>query len=144
MNTKPVLCAVDVSDQNEDSHVLKRAAQIAELDGVQLDVMTVVPDFGMSVVAAYFEPGFHEKAVADAEKRLEEIVTKTLGAEANKKVRHVVATGKAYEEIIKAAHGDGAGLIVIGAHKPEFTDYLLGPNATKIVGHSDCSVLVVR
>ena len=35
-------------------------------------------------------------------------------------------------------------LIVIGAHKPDFKDYLLGPNAARVVRHSHCSVHVVR
>ncbi|MEP3300223.1 MAG: universal stress protein, partial [Pseudoruegeria sp.] len=37
-----------------------------------------------------------------------------------------------------------ADLIVIGAHRPDFKDYLLGPNAARVVRHSECSVYVVR
>ena len=35
-------------------------------------------------------------------------------------------------------------LIVIGAHRPELRDYLLGPNAGRVVRHAKQSVLVVR
>ena len=35
-------------------------------------------------------------------------------------------------------------LIVIGSHRPEMQDYLLGPTAAKVVRHAKCSVLVVR
>jgi nucleotide-binding universal stress UspA family protein len=55
-----------------------------------------------------------------------------------------VATGKAYEEILHAAREAGSDLIVIGSHKPELRDYLLGPNAARVVRHSKCSVYVVR
>ena len=38
----------------------------------------------------------------------------------------------------------GADLIVMGSHRPELADYLLGANAAKVVRHADCSVMVVR
>ena len=40
--------------------------------------------------------------------------------------------------------GSGATLIVIGAHRPDLKDYLLGPHAARVVRHAECSVLVVR
>lgn len=144
MSFDPVLCAVDISNSDRDVNVLKQAARLASLDDAQLDVITVVPDYGMSVVGAFFEPGHHDKAVEEARRRLNDLVVGALGAEANEKVRHIVCTGNAYEEILKTAEADGAGLIVIGAHKPDFKDYLLGPNAARVVRHSSCSVHVVR
>ncbi|MEQ9258501.1 MAG: universal stress protein [Roseovarius sp.] len=142
--TGPVLCAVDVSNPHRDDHVLKAAARLAALDEAQLDVITVVPDYGMSVVGTYFEKSHHDKAVEDARNRLNELVEGVLGKEANSKIRHIVVTGNAYEEILRVADADKASLIVIGAHKPDFKDYLLGPNAARVVRHSDCSVFVVR
>jgi nucleotide-binding universal stress UspA family protein len=142
--TGPVLCAVDISNENRDIHVLEEAARLAGLYGAQLDVITVVPDYGMSVVSNFFDKSYHDKAVEEARRRLNELVERALGAEAHEKVRHIVATGNAYEEILHVAETDGAQLIVVGAHKPDFKDYLLGPNAARIVRHSNCSVHVVR
>ena len=142
--TQAVLCAVDISNANRDVNVLQSAAEQAQLRGAQLDVITVVPDFGMSVVGSFFDEGHHQKALDHAKSELNAICETALGAEANAAIRHVVATGSAYEEILKTAAADGAGLIVIGAHKPDFKDYLLGPNAARVVRHSTCSVLVVR
>ncbi|NHQ73626.1 universal stress protein [Roseovarius gahaiensis] len=142
--TGPVLCAVDISNPHRDDNVVKAAARLAALDEAQLDVITVVPDYGMSVVGAYFDQNHHDKAVAEARKRLNDLVLDVLGEEANSKVRHIVATGNAYDEILRVAEADKASLIVIGAHKPDFKDYLLGPNAARVVRHSDCSVFVVR
>lgn len=139
-----VLCAIDVSQPGVDRNVLIEAYKLAQLDDARLDVITVVPDFGMSVVGGFFDRNFHDKAVAEGRKILNEFVTETLGAEVNKDVRHVVATGKAYAEILHAAREAGSDLIVIGSHKPELSDYLLGPNAARVVRHSKCSVYVVR
>ena len=117
---------------------------MADLAGVSLDVVTVVPDFGKSVVGGFFENDHHAKLVASSKEALNVVVSGTIGEAANKKVRHIVATGTAYEEIIKLSETAGSSLIVIGAHKPDFKDYLLGPNAARVVRHSNCSVYVVR
>jgi nucleotide-binding universal stress UspA family protein len=142
--TGPVLCAVDISDATQDDAVILVAKKMADLAGVSLDVVTVVPDFGKSVVGGFFENDHHAKLVASSKEALNVVVSGTIGEAANKKVRHIVATGTAYEEIIKLSETAGSSLIVIGAHKPDFKDYLLGPNAARVVRHSNCSVYVVR
>lgn len=142
--SKSVLCAVDISNGKIDVPVLIQAAKLADMDGAQLDVVTVLPDFGESWVSGFFKPGFHEKAMQEAHVQLVALCEDVLGAERNASIRHVVATGTAYQEILKTAESAGSDLIVIGAHKPDFKDYLLGPNAARVVRHSDVSVYVVR
>ncbi|MBN2906858.1 MAG: universal stress protein [Rhodobacteraceae bacterium] len=142
--TRSILCAIDVSQPEVDREVLRTAVKLADIDKARLDVITVVPDFGMSVVGGYFDKDFHAKAVAKARDILNAFVESEIGAEANAQVRHIIATGKAYEEILHAAHEAGTDLIIVGSHKPDLRDYLLGPNAARVVRHSDCSVYVVR
>lgn len=142
--SRSVLCAVDISNAGKDDEVLKTAKRLADLDGAQLDVVTVLPDFGKSLVGSFFDASHHDEAVKAAKAELKDQIVASLGAEAGAKVRHVVATGTAYEEILSTAKETGCGLIVIGAHKPDFADYLLGPNAARVVRHSHCSVHVVR
>jgi nucleotide-binding universal stress UspA family protein len=142
--TGPVLCAIDISDATSDGAVIRAAQKMADMAGVSLDVVTVVPDFGKSVVGGFFENDHHTKLIASSKEALNKVVSDTIGADANSKTRHIVATGTAYEEIIKLAEKANSSLIVIGAHKPDFKDYLLGPNAARVVRHSNCSVYVVR
>ncbi|NOD63414.1 MULTISPECIES: universal stress protein [unclassified Ruegeria] len=142
--TRSVLCAIDISNGEIDVPVLQKAAALADLEGAQLDVVTVLPDFGESWVSGFFEPDFHDKAFEEAQATLTSLCVKALGSERNESIRHVVATGTAYQEILKTAEGAGSDLIVIGAHKPDFKDYLLGPNASRVVRHSSVSVYVVR
>lgn len=141
---KSVLCAVDTSNGDIDAPVLKTAASLADAKGAQLDVVTVLPDFGESFVSSFFEPHHHDEALADTQEKLTRLCVSALGEERNASIRHVVATGTAYQEILKTAEGAGSDLIVIGAHKPDFKDYLLGPNAARVVRHSTVSVYVVR
>lgn len=139
-----VLCAVDVSNGDEDLDVIQKAAQLARLEDAQLDVIAVVPDFGMSQVGAFFGKHHHDQMLDEAKEHLNALVTIALDADQNKKVRHVIATGRAYEEVLKLAAATSASLIVVGAHKADLTDYLLGPNAARVVRHAKCSVFVVR
>jgi len=142
--TKSVLCAVDISNGNIDAPVLKIAAKLADLDGAQLDVVTVLPDFGESWVSGFFRPDFHDKAQHEAHDKLVELCVDAVGSERHATIRPVAATGTAYQEIMTTAESARSDLIVIGAHKPDFKDYLLGPNAARVVRHSNVSVYVVR
>ena len=60
------------------------------------------------------------------------------------RVQHIVGEGTIYKTIIETADQIGADLIIMGSHRPELQDYLLGPNAARVVRHSAKSVLVVR
>ncbi|SDI26900.1 universal stress protein [Lutimaribacter saemankumensis] len=141
---KTVLCAVDVNRPDAEVKVVQTAHRLAELEGAQLDVITVIPDYGMSVVGGFFSDDHTQKAVEHAKEILNDLVSGAIGDDANAKVRHVVGVGTAYHEIIETAEKDGADLIVLGAHRPDLRDYLLGPNAARVVRHSTCSVYVVR
>jgi len=142
--SKTVLCAVDINRPQDEAEVLLTAKQMADMDGAQLDLITVVPDFGASVVGAYFKDHDVETAKDGAARLLSEFGEQVLGPEANQAVRHLVATGSVYEEVLKTASLDNADLIVLGASRPDLKDFLLGPNAARIVRHSTCSVYVVR
>ncbi len=141
---KSVLCAADIGHGDDDMEVIRQASRMAEAEGAQLDVVTVVPDFGMSAVGSFFSSDHHDKLVKESKVALNDLVEKTIGADKNANVRHVVATGRVYEEVLKTASATDASLIVVGAHKADLADYLLGPNAARIVRHSKCSVFVVR
>lgn len=139
-----VLCAVDVSNGDDDISTIQAAARLAKLDDAQLDVISVVPDYGISQVGSFFSKDHHDTMIAEAKEALNAVVTKALDAEQNQKIRHIVATGRAYEEVLKLAKKTDASLIVVGAHDSDLADYLLGPNAARVVRHARCSVYVVR
>ncbi len=142
--TKTILCAVDINRPKEEAGVLLQAAKLAKMEGAQLDVISVLPDFGASVVGAYFQDHDVQPAKDKAASLLEDLCVNTLGADRNAKVRHITAVGSVYKEVLHTAEINKADLIVIGAHDPDLKDYLLGPNAARIVRHCNCSVFVVR
>ena len=129
---KTILCAVDINRPDEEKEVLITASKLAEVEGAQLDVITVVPDYGMSVVGAYFQDHQIEPVKERAIELLKNMTRTTLGEKQDAALRHVVAVGSVYEEVLRAAKLSESDLIVIGAHRPDLKDYLLGPNAARV------------
>ena len=48
------------------------------------------------------------------------------------------------DKLLEAVEETGADLVVMSSHRPDLEDYLLGPNAARVVRHAATSVLVVR
>lgn len=139
-----ILCALDISNEGSERHVLIEAIRQAKLREARLDVVTVLPDFGYSMVSTFFDKDQHKLVEADAKARLNALVAPHTQDKKAPETRTIVATGSVYEQVLKTAQKVNYNLIVIGAHRPELRDYLLGPNSARIVRHSSCSVFVVR
>jgi threonine synthase len=88
------------------------------------------------------EPSSWEKALPVALNSLADFIGENVPGEIE--VAHSVGHGTIYKEILATAERIGADLIVMASHRPAQSDYLLGPNAARVVRHATCSVLVVR
>jgi nucleotide-binding universal stress UspA family protein len=139
---KDILYPVDISEDGSWDDSLPIAVNMAKAFNANLHIVTVVSDYGMSLVAQYFPKGSVDKVLEKTNVGLHKFVDKHIPKEV--KVQHIVAKGSVYECIIKTAEEIKADLIIMSAHRPGLKDYLLGPNASKVVRHSDRSVLVVR
>ncbi len=139
---KTILLAVDLNHESSWAKALPMALGQCHAFGAELHAMTVVPDMGMAIVGSFFPSDYEEKAIARATEELHALTAKNVPA--GTKVQHHVASGTIYREILNAADQIGADLIVMSARRPELEDYLLGPNAARVVRHAQCSVLVVR
>lgn len=137
-----ILLPIDLSDEATWAKALPAAVKMAQYEGAVLHIATVVPDFGMSVVGSYFPEGFEEKAMHEIGETLSAFVNDHVPDEIE--VHPHVLHGRVYDQIIEAANRVGADVIVMGSHRPELKDYLLGPNAARVVRHANQSVFVVR
>ena len=140
--TSHILCAVDLTHADDALALVKEAGRIAKLEEAALSVVAVLPDYGTSFVGSFFKEGTLKEAAQSANATLHEIVGRTLPN--HNQVQCIVEIGTVYEEVLDAAGKCGADLILVGAHKPDFTDRVVGPNAARIVRNADVSVLVVR
>ncbi len=139
---KEILLPVDLGDPGSSNKALSAAVELSQGAGARLHVMTVVPGFGMSIISQYFPEDFEEKSLAGAAQQLDDYIGANIPSDIATKA--IVANGTIYEEILRVAAETGSDLIVMTSQRPELKDYLLGPNAARVVRHANCSVLVVR
>ena len=139
---KDILFTVDLGHESSWKKALPIAVEYAKTFGSTLHVMTVVPDFGMSIVGQFFPEDFAQKALDGAAAKLQAF--KNANVPDGIPVQDIVASGVIYDEILATAKQIDADLIVIGAHRPDLKNHLLGPNAARVARHSEHSVLVVR
>jgi len=138
---KTILMPIDLSDEASWKKSLVEALLLVR-DGGALHVVTVLPDFGLAQVSGFFGKDFEKKALHDMGVALSTWVNAHVppGVDVHPHVLH----GKIYDEILRAADKLGADVIVMGSHRPELKDYLLGPNAARVMRHARQSVYIVR
>lgn len=139
---KDILLPVDLDQEESWKKALPTAIEYCKAFGARLHVMTVMPDFGLPMVATYFPKNFEHKAIEEANKHLHDFVSQQVPKEVP--VQHIVAEGRVYKEIIRVAGEINADLILMASHRPELRDYFIGPNAEHVIRHASQSVLVVR
>ena len=139
---KSILLPIDLNEPSSWEKSIPVAIDMAKTYGASVRVMTVIPDFGKSIVGSYFPADFSDKALADTSAALEKLVGNTFPADVA--VESTARHGSVYKEVLEVADSIGADLIVLTSHRPARSDYLLGPNAARVVRHAKQSVFVVR
>ncbi len=139
---KDILLAIDLNDIDAASRAIDYVRDTASNCGARVHVVTVVPDFSMSIVGSFFPEGFEGKALEEARTRLKSLSAEWFGG--SLKVQNIVAHGTVYQEVMAAAKKTKADLIVVCSGSRDLKDYLLGTNAARIVRHADVSVTVIR
>jgi universal stress protein F len=145
------LASIDLEDEHLSAGVIEKTVQMATgVPGAKVYLMTVIPGISPGIVPLYAVRGeMHGSAEYplqqwkdDAAKVLQEIADKKIPKEMQGGV--VVENGTVYREIVEAAKDLDIEHIVMGAHRPSLSDFLLGPNSARVARHAGCSVTVVR
>lgn len=139
---KRILLPLDLDQKSSWEKALPVAVEYCQIFGARLHLATVLPEFGTGVVGSYFPPEFEARVRSEAEEKLEALAREHVPGDLETTCH--VAHGTIYEEILRLAADIGADLIVMASHRPELKDFLIGPNAARVVRHADISVLVVR
>ena len=115
---KNILLPIDLDDERSAKLGTARAVDLVRASGGRLRLMTVVPDFGMSIVSAYFPEDFEKKALEETRQKLHEFASANVPEGVD--VQCVVGHGTIYQEILSSAEassrygGDGyIGIISI-------------------------------
>ena len=138
---KTILLPIDHAQESSWNKALPVAVTLCEAYGAALHLVNVIPDFSHGMVRQYFPEDYEEKINEGAQDNMKAFIAEHL---AGQDVTSHITHGPIYQRIIETAEKIGADLIVMGSHRPELADYLIGPNAARVVRHIACSVMVVR
>ncbi len=139
---KTILLPVDIFHPTGWEGALQHGVALTRQNSAQLHVLSVIPDFGMPMVGSFFPKDFSKNALSDAQAKLDGFVRQHIPEEIS--VSAHVKHGNIYKEILAMAEAIGADMIIMASHRPEMQDYLLGPNAARVVRHAKTSVTVIR
>lgn len=137
-----IVIPVDLSDKQSLKAVFPSALNFVNAFGAKLHLVYIMPDFGMKTLEDYLPKNWMRDQKGKYKKIFEEILKEYVpeGVEAEFKI----GRGAVYDEVINYSETVNADLIMLSAVRPQFKDYMLGPNASKIVRHSSISVMVIR
>ena len=138
---KRILATIDPGDEESAVKVLHAALEVMVKEDT-LHIMCVVPDYGKSIVGTFFPKEHEQEMIEHATESLHAFTAKHVPE--GTRTQHIIGHGSIYEEILHTADELDVDLIVVGSHRPALRDYLLGPNAARVVRHARQSVLVVR
>ena len=119
---------------------LQEAISMAKSSGGNLLILSIVD------ITDEFEseaPGLTDKMTKKLLKSAQKALGKAVAAKVKAKVE--VHVGDAYEMIVDIARKKKADVIVMGSHgRTGLTRLLMGSVTSRVIGHTPCSVIVVK
>jgi nucleotide-binding universal stress UspA family protein len=134
---KTILVAVDTAQMEKAERILRQAGQLSGTGGriLLVNVVEELPSYVVSDLSV----DMLVEARSKSEAMLTELSEK-IGVAVDIEIRQ----GAPAKEILAAADAGKADLIVIASHIPDFSNYIIGATADRIVRHAKCSVLIDR
>jgi len=134
---KTILVAVDTAQMEKAERILRQAGQLSGTGGriLLVNVVEELPSYVVSDLSV----DMLVEARSKSEAMLTELSEK-IGVAVDIEIRQ----GAPAKEILAAADAAKADLIVIASHIPDFSNYIIGATADRIVRHAKCSVLIDR
>ena len=138
---KKILVPVDIDYPNAARAVYQKAAKIAGFMGAEIKLISVMPGFGMPIVASYIT----EEVRQEAYTRFKTSVETFIKENCDQPLPFTIRTGKNWEEIINAADKWGADLIVVYHNRRrEINEVFSRSCSQRVVNNAKCSVLRLR
>ncbi|MCP3463349.1 universal stress protein [Bradyrhizobium sp. CCGUVB23] len=139
---KSILAPIDLADTDHLATPAVAAASIlANVWNGTVRVLYVLP-MTPATLAKYVPADFDTQQRQTSEEALT-IVARESGIEPSR-ISIAIRQGRIYHEILEEAASIRADLIAMTSHRPAMRTSFLGSNASHVVRHAKCSVLVVR
>jgi len=138
---KKILVPVDIDYPNAARAVYQKAAKIAGFMGAEIKLISVMPGFGMPIVASYITEEVRREAYDRFKASLEAFIKENC----DQALPFTIRTGKNWEEIINAADKWGADLIVVYHNRRrEINEVFSRSCSQRVANNAKCSVLRLR
>lgn len=134
---KNILVPVDPAHGEVGTRILQIAGKLVD-DGGMITVLTVVEPLP-GYVANYISEDTLRSNREESKSQLEALLTA-----AGIKGTAMLREGSSITKILEIAEDIKADAIILGSHKPDFRDYLIGSTAARVVRHAQCTVIVER
>jgi nucleotide-binding universal stress UspA family protein len=138
---KKILLPIDLQEPSSWQKALPAALEYCEAFGAELHLLSIFPDLPTSM-RAYLPEDTESRLAHETASGLDAFVSEHVPAGVSA-FKHL-DTGSVYHCVLETAERIGCDLIIMASHRPEMSDYLVGPNASRVVRHANISVLVVR
>ena len=139
---KKILMPIDLQETHLAVKAVKIAIDEARKHGAEIYVMTVMPGFGMPMVASFFPDNAMKKAMKEIGAELKRYIAANFPKDIT--VHPLITEGNPAERILSQDKAIGADLIIIPSHAQSLSQVFLGSCAAKVVEHATCSVMVIK
>ncbi len=138
---KKILVPIDVDYPKTAATVYQKAAALGKPSGAEIRLVSVMPGFGMPIVAAHIPKAVHK----ETSQRFKDALEAFIKDHCDESVSYTVATGKNWEGIIKVADKWGADLIVVYHNRRrEINEVFSSSCSHRVADKAKCSVLWLR
>jgi nucleotide-binding universal stress UspA family protein len=134
---RSIVVAVDIGQLERAERLVQKALSLLDRGGrlTLVNVVEEVPGY----LTIDIPTDIMGQARADSLEKLGAMKDR-LGADAAIDIRQ----GAPAHEILACATANNADLVMLASHIPDFSNYLIGATADRVVRHAKCSVLVDR
>jgi len=139
---KKILMPIDLQETHLAVKAVKIAIDEARKHGADIHVMTVMPGFGMPMVATFFSDNSMKKAMKQIGTELKRYIAANFPKDIA--IHPIITEGNPAERILAQRDVLDADLIIIPSHTQSLGQVFLGSCAARVVEHATCSVMVIK
>lgn len=142
---KNIFVPVDLSLPNITGKLCKAANDMAIKYDAEIQLVTILPDYGTPLVASFFPEGAQDKITADLKKQLKALAAKSFKVNVKTGVIHSNGAKRA-NSILSAIAELKPDLVMLGCRRKHSrnSQRFLGSTTMSVADRAECTVMLVK
>lgn len=136
-----ILVPIEPSHGEVGDRLLALAKRLVAPDG-QVTLVSIIEPIPNYISGYIRDETFQNQLKANRDESLQHL--EALIARAGINGKALLDEGSPSSEILRIAEKMDADAIILGSHRPDYRDYLIGSTAARVVRHAQCTVIVER